>query len=192
MKKILVTGALGQVGSELVMKMRNIYGQDNVIATDLKFKECEAATAGPFETLDVTDGKAMSELVSKYKADTIIHLAALLSATAEKDPSLAWNINMGGLKNVLDIGKEQGCSIFTPSSIAAFGPLTPADLTPQDTIQRPSTIYGVTKVAGEVLSDYYHKKFGTLEGFDSQDLYRMKHFQAEELQIMLYTFTTRR
>lgn len=160
MKKILVTGALGQVGSELVMKMRSIYGNDNVIASDLKFKECEASTAGPFESLDVTDGKAMAEIVSKHKADTIVHLAALLSATAENDPSLAWNINMGGLKNVLDIGKDKGCSIFTPSSIAAFGPLTPPDLTPQDTIQRPSTIYGVTKVAGEVLSDYYHKKFG--------------------------------
>lgn len=92
--------------------------------------------------------------------DTIVHLAALLSATAENNPSVAWDINMGGLKNVLDIANENKCAVFTPSSIAAFGPLTPADNTPQDTIQRPSTIYGVTKVAGEVLSDYYHKRFG--------------------------------
>jgi len=160
MKKILITGALGQVGTELTMKMRNIYGANNVISSDLNFKECEASTSGPFEKLNVTDGNAMAELVKKHKVDTIVHLAALLSATAENNPSVAWDINMGGLKNVLDIANENKCAVFTPSSIAAFGPLTPADNTPQDTIQRPSTIYGVTKVAGEVLSDYYHKRFG--------------------------------
>ncbi|MFT5872733.1 MAG: nucleoside-diphosphate-sugar epimerase [Clostridium sp.] len=161
MKKILVTGALGQIGSELVMKMREVYGSENVIATDLRrLEDSVVVTSGPFELLDVTDYKAMLHLAKKYEIDTLVHLAALLSATAEAKPLLAWNINMGGLVNALEVAREMKCKFFTPSSIGAFGPTTPKDNTPQDTIQRPTTMYGVNKVSGELLCDYYHKKFG--------------------------------
>ncbi len=161
MKRIFVTGALGQIGSELIMKMRNIYGNDNVIATDIrKPNDNQVVESGPFEILDVTDGKAMLELAKKHDVDTIMHLAALLSATAEANPMLAWNINMGGLVNALEVARELNCQFFTPSSIGAFGPSTPKDNTPQDTIQRPTTMYGVNKVSGELLCDYYFKKFG--------------------------------
>lgn len=161
MKKILVTGCLGQIGSELTMKLRNTYGNDNVVATDIrKLEGNEVIESGPFEILDVNDGKAMGEIAKKYNVDSIIHLAALLSAVAEAKPVLAWNINMGGLFNALEVARELKCSFFTPSSIGAFGPSTPKDKTPQDTIQRPQTMYGVTKVSGELLCDYYFKRFG--------------------------------
>ncbi|XEC94896.1 L-threonine 3-dehydrogenase [Paenibacillus tarimensis] len=161
MKKIMVTGALGQIGSELIMKMRDIYGSANVIATDIRRSESDAVQQmGPFEVVDVTDSKVMFDAAKKHKADTIIHLAALLSATAETKPLRAWNLNMGGLVNALEVAKELGCRFFTPSSIGAFGPITPKDNTPQDTIQRPTTMYGVNKVAGELLCDYYYCKFG--------------------------------
>lgn len=160
MKKILVTGSLGQIGSELVTKMRSIYGTDHVIATDIRDNGSEVVKAGPFEILDVTDATKMYNLAKKYEVDTIIHLAALLSATAEKKPLLAWNLNMGGLVNALETARELNCQFFTPSSIGAFGPSTPKDNTPQDTIQRPTTMYGVNKVSGELLCDYYFTKFG--------------------------------
>ncbi|MFD1735070.1 L-threonine 3-dehydrogenase [Bacillus salitolerans] len=160
MKKILLTGALGQIGSELTGKMREIYGTDNVIATDIRQTDSEVVTAGPFEILDVMDIEAMGNIAKKYNVDTIIHLAALLSATAEAKPLLAWNLNMGGLVNALEVSRELQCQFFTPSSIGAFGPTTPKDCTPQDTIQRPTTMYGVNKVAGELLCDYYYQKFG--------------------------------
>lgn len=161
MKKILVTGALGQIGSELVMKMREVYGADNVVATDIRKKEGDiVAESGPFEILDVTDAQAMADIAKKHQVDSIIHLAALLSATAEAKPLLAWNLNMGGLVNALEVARELNCQFFTPSSIGAFGPSTPKDNTPQDTIQRPTTMYGVNKVSGELLCDYYHQKFG--------------------------------
>lgn len=160
MKRILVTGALGQIGSEFVMKTREIYGADQVMATDIRKSDSEVAISGPFELLDVTDSRAMFELAKKHQADTIIHLAALLSATAEAKPLLAWNLNMGGLVNALEVSRELGCQFFTPSSIGAFGPDTPKDQTPQDTIQRPTTMYGVNKVSGELLCDYYYHKFG--------------------------------
>lgn len=161
MKKIMVTGALGQIGSELTMHLRSIYGNDNVIATDIRKIEGNATVeSGPFEILDVTDSKKMAEIAKKYNADTIIHLAALLSAVAEAKPVLAWNLNMGGLFNALEVARELKCSFFTPSSIGSFGPSTPKDKTPQDTIQRPGTMYGVTKVSGELLCDYYYKRFG--------------------------------
>lgn len=161
MKKILVTGALGQIGSELVMHMRSIYGNNNVIATDIRRIDGNPAVeSGPFEVLDVLDAKKMAEVAKKHGVDTIIHLAALLSAVAEAKPVLAWEINMGGLFNALEVARELKCSFFTPSSIGAFGPNTPKDNTPQDTIQRPETMYGVTKVSGEVLCDYYFKRFG--------------------------------
>ncbi|WP_043930723.1 L-threonine 3-dehydrogenase [Bacillus sp. EB01] len=161
MKKILVTGALGQIGSELTVKLREIYGNDHVIATDIKVNDTsEAATSGPYEVLDVNDGVAMVNIANKHQVDTIMHLAALLSATAESKPVFAWNLNMGGLMNALETAREIGAQFFTPSSIGAFGPSTPKDNTPQDTIMRPTTMYGVNKVAGELLADYYFHKFG--------------------------------
>lgn len=161
MKKIMVTGALGQIGSELTMHLRSIYGNDNVIATDIRRLEGNATVeSGPFEILDVTDSKKMAEIAKKYNVDALIHLAALLSAVAEAKPAFAWNLNMGGLFNALEVARELKCSFFTPSSIGSFGPSTPKDKTPQDTIQRPQTMYGVTKVSGELLCDYYYKRFG--------------------------------
>lgn len=160
MKKILITGALGQIGSELTGKLREIYGQDNVIATDIRKTDSEAVVNGPFEILDVMDANAMGEIAKKYQVDTIMHMAALLSATAEAKPQFAWNLNMGGLMNALETARELNCQFFTPSSIGAFGPSTPKDDTPQDTIQRPTTMYGVNKVAGELLADYYYHRFG--------------------------------
>lgn len=157
MKKIIVTGALGQIGSELVEKLRNTYGVDNILATDIRKIESDQ---GPFEVLDVTDGKRMHELAHDFGADTMIHMAALLSATAEKNPVFAWNLNMGGLMNALEVARELNMQFFTPSSIGAFGPSTPKDNTPQDTLQRPTTMYGVNKVAGELLCDYYYTHFG--------------------------------
>ncbi|MDR7078312.1 nucleoside-diphosphate-sugar epimerase [Neobacillus niacini] len=160
MRRILITGALGQIGSELTMKLRETYGTDNVIATDIKKNGSEAAQSGPFEIVDVTDLNKMGEVAKKHKVDTVMHLAALLSATAEARPVLAWNLNMGGLMNALETARELNAQFFTPSSIGAFGPSTPKESTPQDTIMRPTTMYGVNKVAGELLSDYYYHKFG--------------------------------
>lgn len=161
MKKILVTGALGQIGSELTMHMRSIYGNDNVVATDIRRLEGNPTVeSGPFEVLDVTNASQMADLAKKHKVDSIIHLAALLSAVAEAKPALAWEINMGGLFNALEVARELNCAFFTPSSIAAFGPSSPKVNTPQDTVQRPATMYGVTKVSGELLCDYYFKKYG--------------------------------
>ncbi|QUR94757.1 NAD-dependent epimerase/dehydratase family protein [Macrococcoides canis] len=161
MKKIMITGALGQIGTELTLKLREIYGVDNVLATDLRRPEAGAKVLeGPFEELDVTDAERMDKLASDFKADTIMHMAALLSATAEKNPIFAWNLNMGGLLNALEVARKYNMQFFTPSSIGAFGPSTPADNTPQVTIQRPTTMYGVNKVSGELLCDYYFHRFG--------------------------------
>ena len=162
MRKILVTGALGQIGSELTMKLREVYGNNNVVASDLVAKEGseDIVHSGPFEIVDVVNGNQIAEVVKKHNINTIVHLAAILSAVGEQKPQLAWNVNMNGLYNVLEVAREEKCSVFTPSSIAAFGDSTPKDNTPQDTIQRPNTMYGVTKVAGEVLCDYYFHKFG--------------------------------
>jgi len=161
MKKILVTGAVGQIGSELTMSLRDKYGNDNVVAGGRKTKPSEKLlNSGPFEIVDCNDAKAIANVVKKYDIDTIYHLAAILSAVAEANPVLAWNVNINGLYNVLEVAREFNCAVFTPSSIGAFGPTTPLDHTPQDTIQRPNTMYGVTKVSGELLCDYYYKRFG--------------------------------
>ncbi|WP_129688982.1 L-threonine 3-dehydrogenase [Gottfriedia acidiceleris] len=161
MKKILITGCFGQIGSELTTRLRNEYGNENVVATDIRRLEgSPILETGHFEILDVMDKEKMLEIAKKYEVDTFIHLAALLSAVAEAKPTLAWDLNMGGLVNALEVARELSLKFFTPSSIGAFGPATPKDNTPQDTIQRPTTMYGVTKVAGELLCDYYFEKFG--------------------------------
>ncbi len=160
MKTILVTGAAGQIGSELTLALRERYGNDNVIATGHKTKPSdELLDSGPFQFINCADLNSVAEVVKKYNVGTIHHLAAILSAVAEARPQLAWDVNINGLYNVLEVAREYGCSVFTPSSIGAFGPTTPLDDTPQDTIQRPNTMYGVTKVAGELLCDYYFKRY---------------------------------
>lgn len=160
--KILVTGSLGQVGSELVPALRRLYGPDNVVASDVRMMSREQLlrTEGPFEFLDCTNSRQIQEMVRRYEIGTIFHLVALLSATGESRPQVAWDINMGSLYGILEVARQNRCSVFFPSSIGAFGPGTPRDLTPQDTLQRPTTMYGVTKVAGELLCDYYHHRFG--------------------------------
>ena len=160
MKKILVTGSNGQIGVELVQHLRQIYGSDNVVATARKKVPGPVSEGGPFALLDVRDGQAVAALLTSARIDSIIHLAGVLSARGEGDPQLAWDTNMNGLYTVLEAARPRKCALFFPSSIAAFGPLTPPKNTPQDTIQRPSTMYGVTKVAGELLCDYYHLKYG--------------------------------
>lgn len=157
----MITGALGQIGTELVVKCRMLYGNDNVLATDIKQPEADSAIVdGPFEILDVTDRACMFELVETFKPDTMMHMAALLSGVAEKNPLFAWDLNMGGLMNALETAREHNLQFFTPSSIGAFGPSTPKVNTPQVTIQRPTSMYGVNKVAGELLCQYYFDKFG--------------------------------
>lgn len=160
MKHILIIGSLGQLGSEIAMECRRRYGSDNVVLTDIRDDtNLELVHGGPFYKVDCRDGKTIAEIVQKHHIDTIYHLAAILSATAEKNPLNAWNINIGGLVTTLEIARENGCAVFTPSSIGAFGPTTPKKFTPQDTIQRPTSIYGVSKVAGELLCDYYNHKY---------------------------------
>ncbi len=161
MKRILVTGALGQIGSELTLTLRERYGEDKVVACDIRAPEAGSAMAeGHYGQFDCTDPELMARCVREHDVGTIYHLAALLSATAEAKPILAWKVNMDGLFATLEVAREHGCAVFTPSSIGAFGPSTPAAGTPQDTIQRPTSMYGVTKVAGELLCDYYFKRFG--------------------------------
>jgi nucleoside-diphosphate-sugar epimerase len=162
MTRILVTGASGQIGTELLRTLRRRHGDANVLATDIQpLADAELRGSGPFETLDVTQAARLDELIARYKIDTVYHLAAILSATGEKNPHLAWNVNMAGSYNVLEAARRLGLlRVYIPSSIAAFGPETPRDRTPQETVLRPKTMYGLTKVAGELLADYYVRRFG--------------------------------
>lgn len=168
MRKILVTGALGQIGRELVPALCERYGADRIIASDVRMRQLAAAavtetgsiSAARFEHIDCTHTQQILEVVRGHDVGTIYHLAALLSAVAEERPQIAWSINMGGLYNVLEAARQYSCKVFFPSSIGAFGPSTPREDTPQITIQRPTTMYGVTKVSGELLCDYYASRFG--------------------------------
>jgi len=161
MERILVTGAFGQIGSELVPALRERYGAERVVASDLRMPPAGSpADDGPFEHLDCTHQRQIQEVVRRYKVGTIYHLASLLSAIGEERPQVAWDVNMGGLYRMLEVARQHRCALFFPSSIGAFGPTTPHDHTPQDTLQRPTTIYGVAKVAGELLCDYYAQRFG--------------------------------
>ncbi len=159
--RILITGACGQIGTELTQVLRERHGNENVVATDIQPLPPKLATSGPGAYLDVTQRDALIELVQRYRIDTIYHMAAILSATGEEKPRLAWAVNIGGLYNVLEVAREFGVSrVYHPSSIAAFGPQTPKDNTPQETILRPTTMYGITKVTGELLGAYYRRRFG--------------------------------
>ena len=162
MKNILVIGSTGQIGSELTRELRKNYGNDHVVAGYIPGAEPkgELLESGPAEIADVTNGAGIAEVVKKYNIDTIYNLAALLSVVAESKPRLAWKIGIDGLWNILEVAREEKCAVFTPSSIGSFGMSTPHDMTPQDTIQRPRTMYGVTKVTTELLSDYYFSKYG--------------------------------
>lgn len=161
MKNILIIGATGQIGSELTMLLRRNYA-GNVVAGYIPGAEPkgELKESGPSAIVDITNPQQIADAVSQYQVDTIYNLAALLSAVAENKPQLAWKIGLGGLFNTLEVAREKLCAVFTPSSIGSFGPGTPKDKTPQDTVQRPKTMYGVTKVSGELLSDYYFTRFG--------------------------------
>ena len=161
MERILVTGASGQIGSELVPKLRERYGSENVVASDIREPSEATIGQGPYEIIDVTEKEALERVVREHEIDTIFHLAAILSATGEMKPQLAWRVNILGLRNVLEVAREQSLvRVFHPSSIAVFGPETPKDLTPQETVLRPRTVYGITKVAGELLGNYYFNKYG--------------------------------
>jgi nucleoside-diphosphate-sugar epimerase len=161
LKNILVLGAAGQIGSELTPALRKVYGDGHVVAADIRGgPRPEVREVGSFEIIDCMDAGQVAQTVRRYKIDTIYNLVALLSATGEANPQLAWKVNVGCLLNVLDVAREHSCAVFTPSSIGAFGPETPRRGTPQDTVMRPRTMYGITKVTGELLSDYYFLKYG--------------------------------
>ena len=162
MKNVLVIGSTGQIGSELTRELRKRYGNDSIVAGYIKGAEPkgELKESGPSAEADVTNPEMIADVVKKYNIDTIYNLAALLSVVAEKKPQLAWKIGIDGLWNILEVARENNCAVFTPSSIGSFGLSTPHTQTPQDTVQRPSTIYGVSKVTTELLSDYYFKKYG--------------------------------
>jgi len=162
MKNILVIGSTGQIGSELTRELRKRYGNEHVVAGYIPGAEPtgELRDGGPSALADVTNGQQIADAVKTHNIDAIYNLAALLSVVAERKPQLAWRIGIDGLWNILEVARENGCAVFTPSSIGSFGPSTPHDKTPQDTIQRPQTIYGVSKVTTELLSDYYFRKYG--------------------------------
>ncbi|MGY0408368.1 MAG: NAD-dependent epimerase/dehydratase family protein, partial [Polaribacter sp.] len=158
---ILVIGASGQIGNELTQKLRTIYGNNNVIASDIREGNKDMMTSGPFEIMDATDKEKVLKIIQKHTVTQVYLLAAMLSVTAEKFPQKAWNLNMTSLLAVLDLAKEKHIKqVFWPSSIAVFGPTTPKQNTPQKTIMEPVTVYGISKISGEFWCNYYHKKFG--------------------------------
>lgn len=161
MKNVLIIGSTGQIGSELTLKLRSLYG-GNIVAGYIPGAEPkgELLEGGPSAVVDIMNEQQIADAVTRYKVDTIYNLAALLSAMAEIKPQQAWRIGLDGLFNVLEVAREKHCAVFTPSSIGVFGDNTPKDRTPQDTIRNPRTMYGVTKVSGELLSDYYYIRFG--------------------------------
>jgi nucleoside-diphosphate-sugar epimerase len=160
MSKVMITGAFGQIGTELIPALRTVHGLSNVLVTGRRLREQGTLMDGPTAVLDITDGQAVLELVRQHQIEVIYHLASRLSAVGEQDPQLAWRVNMGGLHNLLEAARLGGVGrVFWPSSIAVFGPETPRDAVPQDTVMRPTTIYGVSKVAGELLCDYYVQKY---------------------------------
>ena len=159
--RILVTGATGQIGSELTVTLREKYGKDNVIAMGHRRKPSKTLEeSGPYITGDVRDRENLEKIIREYDIDTVYHMAAILSATGENNPQLCWDVNVNGLYNLLEIAREKRIGIFCPSSIAVFGPSTPKENTPQDTILTPTTMYGITKVVGELLGEYYVQKYG--------------------------------
>jgi nucleoside-diphosphate-sugar epimerase len=161
MSKILIIGAGGQIGSELTCKLHKIHGSDNVIASDISFSNLEVVNSGIFELLDAKDFNAIKNCIEKHNIDTVYLMAAMLSATGEKHPMLAWDLNMNSLFHVLNLAKEGILKkVFWPSSIAVFGPTTPAVDTPQHTIMEPTTVYGITKQVGERWCEYYHNQYG--------------------------------
>jgi threonine 3-dehydrogenase len=160
-RRVLVTGAAGQIGSELTPELREKFGSENVVASDIREPSSEMRDSGPYMLLDITDRDRIMAVVQEYEVDAIFHLAAILSATGERNPQLAWRVNINGLHNVLEVARESKLTrVFHPSSIAVFGPETPREMTPQETVLRPRTIYGITKVTGELLGDYYYNKYG--------------------------------
>ena len=161
MKNVLVIGSTGQIGSELTIELRKRYPQGNIVAGYIAgaMMQGELADSGPMAIVDITNEQQIAEAVSRYKVDTIYNLAALLSAVAEAKPLLAWNIGIGGLFNVLEVAREMNCAVFTPSSIGVFGPDAQKERTPQDSVRNPLTMYGLTKVTGELLSDYYFRRY---------------------------------
>lgn len=192
MKRILIVGAGGQIGSELTVYLRSIYGGSNVVATDMR--ECRSlAGDGPFEVLNALDATAMASVVARHRIDTIFNLVALLSAVGERNPQMAWNVNMGALNNSLEVARQHHCALFTPSSIGAFGPSSPKDKTPQDTIMQPTTIYGICKVTGELLGNYYHHKYGVdTRRCVSRASYRASRCPAAVRPTTPWRFITRR
>jgi nucleoside-diphosphate-sugar epimerase len=162
MDKILIVGAVGQIGSELTMELRRIYGNDNVIASTRKTPPSDKVKeSGPFEFFDIVNRQAMYEVCKKYNVNIVVNMAAILSAVGEQNPMMAWDINMNGMINVLEIARELKMKqVLVPSSIAVFGPGTPLECAPQETVLKPTTMYGVTKVAGELVGDYYVRKYG--------------------------------
>lgn len=195
MKKIMVTGAAGQIGTELIKTLRKNLGSENVLATDIQAPpSLEINDSGPFELLDVTQRKDIDRIVRAHGIDIIYHMAAILSATGEKKPQLAWDVNMTGTHNILEVAREHRMSrLFIPSSIAAFGPETPRQNTPQETVLRPKTMYGITKVAGELLGNYYVDRYGLdVRGCRFPGIISHETLPGEERRIMRSPSFTRR
>ena len=182
--KVLIIGACGQIGSELTFKLRTLYGDENVIASDISYSNLDIVNSGIFEIVDAQDYESVQTCVEKHKIDTVYLMAAMLSATGEKYPMKAWDLNMSSLFHVLNLARAKFIKkVFWPSSIAAFGPTTPTEYTPQYTVMEPSTVYGITKQVGERWCEYYHNKYD-VDVYVTQELLVGKHYPEVALQIM--------